>query len=400
MSGYLKTIALAALVIMSSGADWKQFRGSAANSVAEQTQLPLSWTDSENVAWKVDLPGRGPSSPIVVDGNVIVTASSGQDQERLHVLCFDAATGQKRWERQFWATGRTRTHPSSANAAPTPASDGKNIYAFFSSNDLICLDVDGNLKWFRGLAHDFPKAGNDIGMSSSPTFTADTVIVQVENQGESFVSAINSETGETRWRIQRPKRANWSSPVTMTDAADTPIVLLKSDDGLDAYHVVTGEKLWNFEGEAGGIPSIVTAGDRIYLPSEGLTVLQAAGGKQEPEILWSSPRLRPGPASPIIHDNRVFAINRSGVVTCANLEDGEVEWQLRLKGSFWATPILANGYLYCINDAGSAQVVSLGDKGELIGTSEFGETIQSSPAVADNAMFVRSDKSLWKVSSQ
>ena len=121
MSGYLKTIALAALVIMSSGADWKQFRGSAANSVAEQTQLPLSWTDSENVAWKVDLPGRGPSSPIVVDGNVIVTASSGQDQERLHVLCFDAATGQKRWERQFWATGRTRTHPSSANAAPTPA---------------------------------------------------------------------------------------------------------------------------------------------------------------------------------------------------------------------------------------------------------------------------------------
>ena len=90
MSGHLKTVALAAFVIMSSGADWKQFRGSAANSVAEQAQLPLNWTDSENIAWKVDLPGRGPSSPIVVDGNVIVTASSGHDQERLHVLCFDA----------------------------------------------------------------------------------------------------------------------------------------------------------------------------------------------------------------------------------------------------------------------------------------------------------------------
>ncbi|MCP4191927.1 MAG: PQQ-binding-like beta-propeller repeat protein [Planctomycetaceae bacterium] len=393
---------VAALITVSlTGADWTQFRGSTANSIAEdETQLPLKWTDSENIAWRADLPGRGPSSPIVVDGRVIVTCSSGQKQDRLHVVSFDATSGEKQWERQFWATGRTRSHPSSANAAPTPASDGKHIFAFFSSNDLVCLDLEGNLKWYRGLAYDFPKAGNDVGMASSPAVAGQTVVVQIENQGDSFVSGINTATGETRWRIARPKRANWSSPVTMTDAEGNPLVLLKSDDGLDAHHLETGEKMWSFASSAGGIPSIVTDGSLIYLPADGMTVLQATGGKKEPTVVWTSPRLRPGPASPIIHGDRMFAVNRSGVVTCANLKDGEVEWQLRLKGSFWATPILANGYLYCINDVGSAQVVSLGDKGELVATSEFDDTIQGSPAVADNAMYVRSDKYLWKVSDQ
>ena len=130
----------------------------------------------ENIVWTANLPGRGVSSPIVVGGKVVVTANSGPRQERLHVLAFDAKSGRELWHRQFWATGRTLTHPVGANAAPTPASDGKRIFAFYSSNDLIALDLDGNLLWFRGLAHDYPKAGNDIGMSSSPTVVGDTVV--------------------------------------------------------------------------------------------------------------------------------------------------------------------------------------------------------------------------------
>ncbi len=172
-------------VMVVSGADWKQFRGaSSAGAAAEGEQLPLKWSAQENTAWRAELPGRGPSGPIVVGDRVIVTSSSDYDQKRLHVLAFDTKLGQKLWERQFWATGRTRTHPSSANAAPTPASDGEFIYAFYSSNDLICLDLDGNLVWYRGLAYDFPKAGNDIGMASSPDVIADTRIVQLENQGD------------------------------------------------------------------------------------------------------------------------------------------------------------------------------------------------------------------------
>ena len=110
-----------------------------------------------NVAWKTAIPGRGVSSPILVAGKVIVTAASGFKQDRLHVLCIDAKTGPIDWERQFWATGRTLCHPTSSVAANTPSSDGKRIFAFFSSNDLACLDLDGNLLWYRGLTHDFPR---------------------------------------------------------------------------------------------------------------------------------------------------------------------------------------------------------------------------------------------------
>ncbi len=199
----------------SRAADWPQFRGADSNSVSGDAQPPTEWSETKNVAWKVELPGRGPSSPIVIGDRVVVTASSGVKQDRLHVLCFSAADGHRVWERQFWATGRTLSHPSSANAAPTPASDGHLIFAFYSSNDLACLDLDGNLQWFRGLAYDFPHAGNDVGMSSSPVVVGDVVVAQVECQGDSFAVGIDKATGETRWRVDRPHEASWASPVVV-----------------------------------------------------------------------------------------------------------------------------------------------------------------------------------------
>ena len=107
------------------------------------------------------------------------------------MVAIDQHTGKQRWRRSFWATGRTYTHPTSSNAAPTPVSDGQYIYAFYSSNDLACLDLSGNLMWYRGLAHDYPKAGNDVGMASSPAIAGDVVVVQIENQGDSFASGID-----------------------------------------------------------------------------------------------------------------------------------------------------------------------------------------------------------------
>ena len=147
--------------------DWPQFRGPGATGTGDSQDLPVSWSDGQDIAWKLDLPGRGVSSPIVVSDRVIVTASSGYRQDRLHVLCFDARDGRKLWERQFWATGRTMCHPKTCMAAPTPASDGRRIFAFYSTNDLFSLDLDGNLLWLRGLTHDYPNASNSMGMASS-----------------------------------------------------------------------------------------------------------------------------------------------------------------------------------------------------------------------------------------
>ncbi|HEY1786158.1 MAG TPA: PQQ-binding-like beta-propeller repeat protein, partial [Pirellulales bacterium] len=282
-------------------ADWAQFRGPASNSVVAASEGPADWDLDKMIAWKVELPGRGPSSPIVVGDRIFVTASSGTAQDRLHVLCFDAADGKRRWERQFWATGRTITHPQSANAAPTPASDGRSVFAFFSSNDLAALDLEGNLLWYRGLALDYPRIGNDAGMSSSPLVIDDVVIVQTESLGGALVVGIDARDGSTRWRDDREKNSSWTSPIRSQYApTGAPAALVQSVNRLDCLDPTSGKQLWSYSAACDGISSACTAGGLIFLPSQGITALRSTAGKPEPEIVWKSNQLQPGAASPVV----------------------------------------------------------------------------------------------------
>jgi outer membrane protein assembly factor BamB len=380
-------------------ADWRQFRGSDNNPVAAEEKPPTKFGEDQNVAWKAPLVGDGVSGPIVVGDRVIVTASSGAvEQDRLHVLAFDAASGKQLWHRQVWATGRPFHHPTSANAAPTPASDGQRIFAFYSSNDLICLDLDGNLLWYRGLGLDYPKAGNDVGMSSSPLLVGDTVVVQVESQGDSFAAGIDAATGENRWRIARPKAPNWVSPAVLRGPQGNDHVLLQSAKELTAYEPKTGKQVWKFDAGGGGIPSVTTACSRVYAPSRGLTALDVSG--TSPELLWESNKLAPGNASPVIHDGNIYLLKDPGVLTCGDEKTGDVRWQARLKGTFWATPVIAGGHLYAANQDGQCFVVKLGGgRGEVVHTAELGEPFFASPAVAHNALYLRSEKSLFKIAA-
>jgi len=398
MHRVISSLALVGLVCSLCGADWPQFRGPGGSSVAADADLPLTWDEGKNIAWRIDLTGRGPSGPIVVRDRVFITATSGFRHTRLHVLCFDASTGDRLWERQFWATGRTSTHNSISGAAPTPASDGNYVYAFYSSNDLMCLDFDGNLLWYRGLAHDYPKSGNDVGMACSPLVVDGVVVVQVESQSDAFAVGVDAATGENRWRIERSKVASWCSPIAIPGKGSRKTaVLLQSRDCLTAHDPRSGEELWRWDAECGATPSSIFADGVLYSPMGGLTALKFSDESSSPEILWDSFRMRPGASSLIVHDGHVYALS-GAILKCADAETGELKWQLRLKGRHWATPVVAGAYMYCINYDGEARVVKLGGtKGEIVSESAFGQLIHASPAIADNAMYVRSDKYLWKI---
>ena len=180
-----------------ASSDWLQFRGpGSSGNAGEGSNPPRTFEGADGVAWKAALPGRGLSSPLVSGGRVFVTAASGPKQERLHVLCFGDGDGKLIWEREFRATGRTMCHAKTCNAAPTPCSDGKHVYALFSSNDLICLDMEGNLVWLRGLMVDYPNAGNSLGLASSPVMAGGVVVAQIENDSDSFTAGIDAGTGE------------------------------------------------------------------------------------------------------------------------------------------------------------------------------------------------------------
>ncbi|MBX7074180.1 MAG: PQQ-binding-like beta-propeller repeat protein [Pirellulales bacterium] len=380
------------------GSDWPQFRGPGGSSVSMDTGLPTTGELGSQVAWKQEVPGRAVSGPIVVQGRVICTGSGGANDDRLFVTCHDAKTGELVWQREFWATGRTQRHPTSAVAAPTAASDGESIYAFFSSNDLVCLSLDGDLRWLRGLTADHPASYNDTGMASSPLVMGDTVVVQMECQGDSFAAGIDKHTGETRWRRDRLKSANWVSPAGYSRAGRN-VALLQSSDQLTAHDALTGEELWRFGKSCSTIPSVCVGSDTLYVPSDGITALALGQGNEQPNERWQVSRLAPDNASPVVAGDRVYVINGAGVLVVASADDGKIVWQLRLTGSFWATPVVADGHLFAVNQDGMLQVIRLDDaggKGEVVAKHELGEAVLGSPAVADGALFIRGDGHLWK----
>lgn len=389
-------------VVTVQAEDWRQFRGNDSNGIADDTPITTEWSADKNIAWKTPLGGRGLSCPIVVGNRVYLTSSSGYHQDRLHLYCFDVETGKLIWERQFWATGRPTSHPKTCNAAPTPASDGQRIFANFSSNDLICLDLDGNLQWYRGLTVDFPNASNSLGMSSSPIVVGNTLVVQIENDSQSLAVGVDTATGESKWTSDRPKRANWTSPAVLRGATRADdLALLQSSAGLVAVHPETGKLAWSFDNGASTIPSSTVRGNTVYIPSNGITALQVAPGSANPEILFKEERLKPGTATPIVYRDQLYLLNNAGVLICADPNTGETKWQQRLEGPFSASPIAAAGHLVFFNEHGLGQVVKLGgEKGEIVGKGDLGETILGTPAVSNGAIYVRSDKHLWKIATK
>ena len=392
---------LPSLVLLSSlqlaTADWPQFRGPLGNGVATGASVPTNLT-ARSILWAADLPGRGLSSPIIIGDRVFVTCSSGPKQERLHVICFSATDGRQLWERQFWATGRTMCHDKTCVAAPTPASDGERIFAIFSSNDLVCLDLDGNLLWLRGLTLDYPNASNSLGMSSSLTVADGVLIAMLENDSESFTAGLDAKTGVNRWKLDRPKMANWTSPTLIKSAGGPTQVLLQSGKGVTAVEPATGKIVWSYTDGASTIPSGTVSDGVLYLPSQGLTALQPSPDGNSPKQLWRSGQLRPATSSPMVLNGRVFTLNDAGVLSCGDLADGKRLWQLRLKGPFSATPVAAGTFLYCVNEKGVLQVVNVAaPEGAVTSEVDLGKTVLGTPAISHGAVYVRSDGKLWKL---
>jgi outer membrane protein assembly factor BamB len=394
-----RQLVLAWAALAGLAADWPQFRGPGGTATSDETGLPVRWTATENVRWKAELPGHGLSSPVVVGGRVYVTACSGYQQTRLHVLCYEAATGRKRWERQLAATGNTFCNPTTNMAAPTPVADGDQVFALFATGDLACFDRDGDLHWYRALTRDYPGITNQVGLAASPVLWRDVLLLPMDNVGDSFLAGLDRATGVNRWRVERPKELNWATPLVRT-AGDRPEAVFMTEKELLALDPATGARRWAYRGAGlAAAPSPIAADGLIVLP--GGVAVRPGGPGREAEVAWESSRLRTGLNSFLHYRGRVYAVNPAGVLHCADAATGKALWSLRLRGTCSASPVAADGKVYATNEEGVTSVVAVGDQeGKLLATNPLGEGVQATPAVADGAIFLRSDRHLYCIAEK
>ena len=309
------------------------------------------------------------------------------------------------WERQLKATGRTMSHQKTSIASCTPCSDGNGIFALWSSNDLAAFNLDGDLLWLRGLTVDYPNVSNSLGMASSPIVIGETLVTVIENDSESYTLGIDVKTGRNLWKLDRPKAANWSSPVSWrATETSSPIVILQSSKGLTGVDPVSGSKLWDYTEGASTSSSSVVAKGVIYSPSNGITALTPRNDGKAPDQVWRSKLMNPSTISPVILDRLIFAFNSAGVLSAADVQSGEIRWKLRLIGPFSGSPVGANGRLIAVNEKGLVQIVdATAPEGKLLGEmqlplkSDSKELILSTPAISGNRFFVRTDSALWSL---
>ncbi|MGQ9504246.1 MAG: outer membrane protein assembly factor BamB family protein [Thermogutta sp.] len=386
-----------------AGEDWPGFRGGSATGVFRGGEgLPPVLSPEKQLRWKAELPGRGPSSPIVVGNRVIVTAAVGTREDQLHVISFDTETGRQVWDFRFWATGSTVHNPFGGVAAATPASDGRHIVALFSSNDIVCLDLEGKPLWFRALGLERPLLRNDVGMASSPVIVDGVVVIQAESLLDALICGLDVRTGQTIWLIERPRQAMWCTPIVVPTQADSPtsgtsqtVVLVQSRQDFQAISPQTGKTVFAYDHWCDTISSAAAGGELIALPAAGIHALRL--GSAGFELLWISDRLRCGNTSPLVWGDKMYLIKPPNIFVCADSHSGEILQQVRLRGSFWASPLLVGRTIYAVNYEGTVFAIALDETGlpTLAGQWDLESGVLASPASDGQQLYLRTNRFLY-----
>ncbi|QDT15032.1 MerC family mercury resistance protein [Alienimonas californiensis] len=399
-SGAVLVLACCGTTAHAADGSWSDFRGGGA-SVADAADLPLNWSPEDGVAWSVELPGVGQSSPVVFGDRAYVTFVEGPNKEAVGVAALSVATGETLWTQRFDAA---RTSPNDfmhGRAAPTPAADGAGVVAFFASGDLIALTPDGTKRWRRNLWEEFGPFENNHDLGTSPAQDAERLLLQLDHGGPSLLLAVSKADGQTAWTAEREPRTSFTSPV-VAEIAGTAQVVCSSNGSVDGYDAATGAKLWSLDGLTGNtIPSPVVVGNRVYVgakPGRGNTDVAAAqesnccvevsrtpAGDWTAELLWRANRTLSHYSSPLVHRGRCYYLNNVGVLACFDAETGDLLHRGRLGFESWATPIGAGDRVYCFGRGGECAVLAAADDFELLAENRLwspeasGETAAEAP---------------------
>lgn len=387
--------------------DWPGWRGPAGTGVSAERELPTHWSATENVRWKVPVPGAGVSAPVVAGDHVYLTASDGRHNDRLHVYCYHRSDGRLLWHTRLFGSAQPEgLFPPGGMAVPTPASDGRRLYVLFGTGDLACLDEAGRPVWIRSLAQEYGPFRNRWGMAASPLLVGDLLVVVVDHWGQSYLLGVDARTGATRWKTDRDASVNWSSPVAARVQGKLQIIVTGSSQ-VRGYDGADGAELWRVQGlEHECIPSPVVDGDMVYAVSgrKGVTLAIRLDGSRgdltQTHVVWKSRRGAPYVPSGLCYGGRYYLVEDEGFGTCLDTRTGAELWRQRLGGRYQASLVAGDGKVYFTNLDGVVTVAQAGPEFRLLAKNTVGEALVASPALCQGEIFLRGARHLFCVGAK
>lgn len=439
----------------SSAANWPGWRGPKGDGVSLEKDLPVQWTDKDNVRWRVELPGPGNSSPIVWGDRVFVSQAVNAENRRT-LMCLDLATGKLLWQSGVTYTDKEQTQENNPYCAGTPATDGERVYVSLGSPGVYAYDFAGKEVWHRDLG----PLNHMFGTAVSPVVHGDLVIVNHGPTEKSRLVALNRKTGEIVWEVEPPKPdpeelqqagpggrgrggpggpggpgagpggspggpggpgggpgrgrgggggagGSWSTPIVVSAGGHDELVVGFPYRlvGLDPK---TGKQLWFSKGLGGSIYTTpLSAGERVVASSGGIgggsAIAVKPGGSgdvTETQRLWRLERVKSAFGSGVVHEGHLYTISQEGIVECSELATGKSLWQERLTGpgaqtGTWSSMLLAEGRIYVPNKSGDVFVLRAVPKFEVASTNSVGEPTNASLAAANQSLLLRTSKALW-----
>ena len=404
---------LAASTLTLAGDNWPNWRGPDRNGVSDETDLPLEWSTTGNIHWKLDLPGRSGSTPVVW-GDRIFVISTRDDQ--IVLWSVDRPSGTIQWERSLG--GGNRRVRKANMSTPSPVTDGNSVWVLTSTGVLRRFDMNGNLKWMRDIEADYWAWGLNWGYGSSPLLHEDSIYVQVlhgmRTDDPSYVIRFDKATGKTVWQIERPTNARRESPDSYTtpslvETANGLELVITGGDAVTGHSLDTGEELWRMDGlnpRNNGSYRIVASplvlDDIVFAPSRErpLLVLRAGGrgNVTDSHLLWST-NSGPDVPTPITDGTYLYILRDNGVMFAHEARTGEVVWgpERVASGTYSASPLLADGKLYLTSEDGVTTVIRQGPRFEILATNDLDEYTLSSLVPVNGQIFARTDFTLWAI---
>ncbi len=408
---------------------WPQWRGPLATGVAPHADPPIAWSEDRNLRWKVELPGKGHSSPVVWGNRVFVTGARPvgpalpprfDDAPGVHdsvpvtreheflALAVDRGSGKVVWERVLRrVVPHEGGHVTGSLASSSPATDGERVYVFFGSRGLYALDFDGVVVWHSDLGQ--MSTLHAHGEGSSPVLFGDTLVVNWDHEGQSFVVALDKRTGKERWRALRDEVTSWASPIVVM-VSGRPQLVVSGTKRVRGYDLATGRVIWECGGLSSNVVATPVAGGGLVFAGSSydttrLMAIRLEGARGDitgtPQVVWSRERGTPYVPSPLLYEGSLYFLRHyQGIMTRVVAATGdEPNGPFRLPGlrEIYASPVAAAGRIYVSDRSGSTLVITTDVEPKVVAVNELDDSFSASAALAGRELFLKGERYLYSL---